>query len=303
MKKNMSLAIMIPIFNEEKHLARVLESALKVSPYVFIVDSQSNDKSLSIASKYDCAVLQWPAQNFETSNWSTKLNWGIENNPFDTEWIMRLDADEFISDDLAISIKSFIESSESKKYDGCKFNKSFFFMKKRIKFGGYTKNYQLRMHRNNEKIYWEDRRTDEHLKGYSNIFKLKGNLIEDPILTIQEWLAKHIRYSKLEARVILLESSGESTYIPNMGIFANFKRFMKVKIYYKSPLFIRGTAYFIYRYFFLLGFLDGIRGFLYHFLHAFCYRFFVDLTIYEYKKGIYDNVTKSNDLMKKESNI
>ena len=176
-------------------------------------------------------------------------------------------------------------------------------MKKRIRYGGYNKNYQLRLHRNNKKIFWEDRRTDEHLKGYSKIYKLEGLLVEKPILTVQEWLAKHVSYSKLEARVILLESKNHPIYIKNMGLFGNIKRFFKIKIFYNLPLFIRGIGYFVYRYFFLFGFLDGVRGLIYHFLHAFCYRLFVDLTIYEYKKGIYDNVTETNDLMKKELNI
>ena len=53
---DISLSIMIPIFNEEKHLKRVLKSALNVTPNVFIVDSQSNDASLSIAENFNCPI-------------------------------------------------------------------------------------------------------------------------------------------------------------------------------------------------------------------------------------------------------
>jgi glycosyltransferase involved in cell wall biosynthesis len=298
-----TFSIMIPIFNEERHLRRVLKSALEVTPFVYIVDSKSNDNSLNIAKEFDCIVLQSPPLNYKTDNWSTKLNWGIKNNPFNTDWMMRLDADELIDFNLKKNIINFLNSDNSKNFDVCKFNKAFYFMKKRIRFGGYFRNFQVRMHKLNNLIQYENRRTDEHLSGYKKVYALKGLLIEDPIISIQEWLSKHVMYSQFEARVILLESKNESTYIANMGFFPNLKRFMKTKVFYKLPLFFRGLGYFLYRYIFLLGFLDGVRGLIYHFVHAFCYRLFIDLTIYEYKNKIYDNVTEKNNQMDKSSYV
>jgi hypothetical protein len=46
-------------------------------------------------------------------------------------------------------------------------------------------------------------------------------------------------------------------------------------------LFLRAFLYFIYRYIFRLGFLDGIKGLVFHFLQGFWYRFLVDSKIYE----------------------
>jgi len=47
---------------------------------------------------------------------------------------------------------------------------------------------------------------------------------------------------------------------------------------------IRAFSYFIYRYIFRLGFLDGRVGFIFAVLQAFWYRFLVDVKIYEAKK-------------------
>ena len=80
---------------------------------------------LYLLQKILIVLLQWPPHNFKDSNWSMKLNWGINNNPFNTEWIMRLDADEVIDEKLSASIKHFINSKKSQEYDGCKFNKAF----------------------------------------------------------------------------------------------------------------------------------------------------------------------------------
>ncbi|HDM78648.1 MAG TPA: hypothetical protein ENG51_19620 [Deltaproteobacteria bacterium] len=66
------------------------------------------------------------------------------------------------------------------------------------------------------------------------------------------------------------------------------KRWFKENLYLRLPLFIRPFLYFIYRYFFRLGFLDGKEGLIFHFLQGFWYRFLVDAKIYELrkKKGI-----------------
>ena len=59
---------------------------------------------------------------------------------------------------------------------------------------------------------------------------------------------------------------------------------MKEKAYAKTPLFVRPLIYFIYRYVFKVGFLDGKEGLIWHFLQGFWYRFLVDAKIYEISK-------------------
>jgi hypothetical protein len=47
------------------------------------------------------------------------------------------------------------------------------------------------------------------------------------------------------------------------------------------PLFLRAFLYFVYRYFFRLGFLDGVPGLIYHVLHGFWFQFYIDAKIWE----------------------
>ena len=66
---------------------------------------------------------------------------------------------------------------------------------------------------------------------------------------------------------------------------AKIKRFVKMNIYYKLPLGTRAHLYFLYRYYFKLGFLDGKEGKIFAFMQAYWYRFLVDAKIYERKNN------------------
>ena len=59
---------------------------------------------------------------------------------------------------------------------------------------------------------------------------------------------------------------------------------MKLRFYYNFPPILRPTLLFLYSYFLRLGFLDGLKGFVFHFLQGFWYRILVDLKIFELKK-------------------
>ena len=49
------------------------------------------------------------------------------------------------------------------------------------------------------------------------------------------------------------------------------------RVWNRMPLFFRPLGYFVYRYVFRLGFLDGKEGFIFHFMQAFWYRLLVDI--------------------------
>ena len=93
------------------------------------------------------------------------------------------------------------------------------------------------------------------------------------------WIRKHMLYAKREA--------SDAKYIQKFNYqydltFDNMTHKKKVK-YYKMPLFIRPLIYFIYRFVWQKGYMDGAKGILYHFLHAFVYRELVDFYIFKNK--------------------
>ena len=101
--------------------------------------------------------------------------------------------------------------------------------------------------------------------------------------TLKYWLKKHDDLSDGEIRDTLLETSDPDRDLkPRLfGTKVERTRWLKTHLYARSPLFIRGLLYFVYRYFIRVGFLDGIPGLIFHVLQGFWYRFYIDARIYE----------------------
>ena len=87
-----------------------------------------------------------------------------------------------------------------------------------------------------------------------------------------------------------------------MSIDAEEKRRKKIK-YSKMPLFWRSFYFFLYRYFYKLGFTEGKEAFLWHFLQGWWYRTLVDAKIYEIKKNCGDDVLLIKNFVKKNYQI
>ena len=81
------------------------------------------------------------------------------------------------------------------------------------------------------------------------------------------------------------------------------KKDLKFKIYYNFPYGLRAFLFFIYKYIFRLGFLNGWQGFVFHFLQGFWYRFLVDIKIIELKKIMKNNNLSLRQAVKKEYGI
>ena len=135
----------------------------------------------------------------------------------------------------------------------------------------------------------ESRLMDEHIQ------LIDGDSIEfdndfcDHNLNNLSWFChKHVDYAIREAVELLdielnITGSAENDATKNISEQASKKR-KKKHTYAKQPLFWRSFAYFCYRYFFKLGFLEGKEGFLWHFLQGWWYRTLVDAKVFEIKK-------------------
>ena len=90
-----SISVIILTYNEEKHIERCIESVKPFAGDIFIVDSFSNDRTVEIAKSLGTHVFQHKWEN----NHAKQLNWGLANCPIKTKWIMRLDADEYVTEE------------------------------------------------------------------------------------------------------------------------------------------------------------------------------------------------------------
>ena len=280
------VSVLIPAKNEEANLPACLES-LSRADEVFVVDSQSSDRSVEIAEQYGATVVQF---HFD-GRWPKKKNWSLENLPFRHEWVLIVDCDERIPPELWEEIEAAIQNSA---YDGYYLNRKVFFLGTWIRHGGRYPDWNLRLFKHKKGRYENlkteeirntgDNEVHEHviLEGASGY--LKNDMLHIDFRDIYHWLERHNRYSNWEARVYLnlLNSKDESGTIGAslLGNAVQRKRFLK-KLWVRLPF--KPTLRFILFYIIQLGFLDGKAGYIYGRLLS-QYEYQIGVKVYELQK-------------------
>ena len=261
----MKISVLILTYNEEIHIKRCIESAKKITKSIYVIDSYSSDKTEEIAISLGAKVLK---RRFDSH--SVQFNWGLQQIE-KCDWVVRLDADEFFDSILSDNILSAI-SEDNDNFNGYAFKRNIKFLGKKIKYGGLFPIEIVRMFRYGYgKV--EPRLMDEHIIINGKCKILDGELIDDNKNSLSWWIAKHNKYSSLEALELL------SNYNKNnkSKLFGNTAKRRKLKTFYsKMPLQFRAISYFTYRYFLRFGFMDGFHGFLFHFYQGLWYRLLVD---------------------------
>lgn len=278
------ISVLILTLNEEKHIRRCIESLLPVTENIFVVDSFSTDSTVEIAESLGAKVLQnkWPG------NHAKQFQWGLDNCTIMTEWVMKMDADEYILPALADEINSKLPTIDD-DCSGIYVKRRVNFMFRWIKNGGYYPTWLLRIWRYKDGVM-EQRWMDEHIKlTKGNTLRFENDIVDDNKNDLTWWTTKHNNYSIKEAVDILNTIYGFKHYDEVEPYFFGTQEQRKRKlkhIYARMPLFLRPCIYFVWRYFIRLGFLDGKQGLIWHFLQGFWYRFLVDAKINEiYQKS------------------
>jgi len=281
MTKEISLTAIILTYNEEIHLERCLNSLKNVCKEVVIIDSFSTDKTKEIAVKYNVRFYQnkWV-------NYATQFNWGIKNGEITTDWVMRIDADEYLSNQLIESIQLQLPTY-SKNIQAIRVKRLMYFLGKPLKKAGMYPIWHVKLWRNGF-AKCEQRWMDERMKleKGSNVGVFEGDLIDENLNNLTWWTEKHNGYATREAIDILDSIYNFTNSSVNIlpGKKEKSRRWLKER-YLKLPLFIRPFMFFLIRYFLQGGFLEGKRGFIWNVLQCGWYRFLVDVKIYEaYKK-------------------
>lgn len=272
------ISVIILTYNEEIHIERCLNNAKKFAKEIFIVDSFSTDRTLEIAKRMEIKVYQHSFKNH-----SDQFNWALQNLPIQTEWVWKQDADEYLSDELINELTKRL-SQLPPNINGFTAPCLRLFMGKYIKHG-IIPLILLRLFKIKYAVC-EKRFMDEHIQLLEGeIGELYHPFYDDNLNSLTWWTNKHNGYATREAIDLLLT---EYDLLPqenmvNSGSHSAAVRKKKLK-YIKMPLFWRAFAFFMLRYIFRLGFLDGKEGFLWHFLQGFWYRTLADAKVYEIKK-------------------
>lgn len=297
-----SVSVIVLTFNEEKHIARCIDSVRPFAHEIFIVDSHSTDRTVEIAQSLGAQVFTNPWVNY-----ATQFNWALDHLPITGDWIMRLDADEYVTEALAQEIKTRLPYTAS-TVSGVYVARRVYFMDKWIRHGGYYPIRLLRIWRR-DIGRCEQRWMDEHIcltDSGDKVF-FPGDVVDDNRNNITWWTAKHNGYATREMIDLL---NIRYKFNKHDGIDSGDtkqqegrKRWIKEQIYSKLPLGLRALVYFLYRYILLGGFLDGYRGMIFHILQGFWYRFLVDVKVFEFERKMRIEGLDAKALLRKDYGV
>jgi len=201
-----------------------------------------------------------------------KKNWALENLLFRNEWVLIVDADEWITPELSLEIARVLE--EKREYDGYYINRRFFFLDRWIRHCGYYPSYNLRLFKHRlgryEKIPVNgagDNEVHEHVFLKGKAAYLRHDMLHFAYPSIATWVEKHNRYSTWEAGLEENWQSqrtdpGEQWLAPPL----RWKRFLK-RLHFRLPM--RFVIRFLYAYLWKGGIWDGRPGFIFCILLSF----------------------------------
>ncbi|MER8548326.1 glycosyltransferase family 2 protein [Mesorhizobium sp. M1169] len=274
------LTVIILTRDEERHIARAISSVIGLATKIFVVDSGSTDRTVSIAKSLGAEVRenQW-------RNYATQFNWALDQLPLGTGWVMRLDADEIIMPDLAHEIKVRLRTLGA-DIVGVNVGRRMTFLGQPIRYGGLFPIRVLRIFRHGAGRC-EDRWMDEHIKVKGEVEEFHGEILDDNRNSLTWWTDKHNSYASREVVDLLNLEYGFAVHDTVAGLNggqAGIKRWFKEKVYARLPGGGRALLYFLYRYLFRFGVLDGRCGLAFHLLQGFWYRFLVDMKLLEVRR-------------------
>jgi glycosyltransferase involved in cell wall biosynthesis len=277
------LSFIILGYNEQIHIERAIRSVTPIAAQIFVVDSFSSDSTLEIAGDRGAHVVQ-----HQFVNYAQQFQWALDHLPIETEWVMRLDADETLTPELIEEIKQRLPQLPS-EVTGVNLNRRHVFMDRWIRHGGRYPLTLLRIWRRGAaKI--EQRWMDEHmvlLQGRA--VSLEHDFCDHNLKDLAFFTDKHNKYATREAIDRLNAEFGliprdEAVAEGASSLQARLKRLVKERVYNRLPFGVGPLAYFLWRYIFQLGFLDGREGLIYHFLQGFWYRFLVEVRVLELRR-------------------
>lgn len=282
----MKIVAVILTSNEGRHLRRCIESIKEVADEVLVMDCYSTDDTLEVANELGARVHQkvWV-------NYAIQFNYALSQLTEDIEWVLRIDADEYLTPALVVEIRQNLVNLPGDVV-GVHLPRRMTFMGRLIRHGGVFPVQVLRLFRRGAG-QCENRWMDEHIKVAGKTVDFKSELIDDNLNSLTWWVNKHNIYASREVVDLLNLEYGfmphDTVASLSNGSQASLKRWIKEKVYARLPGGFRAFAYFCYRYFLRFGFLDGKEGTAFHVLQGFWYRYLVDAKLTEVKRYIRNN--------------
>ena len=262
------VTVIVLVGNEERHIARCLDKlAALEARQIVVVDSGSKDRTKAIVFE---KIVQYGVIEYHNHQWpgnqAAQFQWALDNLSIESGWILRLDADEYLTDELVDEIK--VRLPQIKDADGV-------VLKRRhvvgwlgdawVKRGMYPTRI-LRLFRRG-KGRSDMKLMDEHIVVDGKVVEFDHDFVDHSLISFEEWKAKHRGYAKREA---MSQLSGEKS---------TGKQAAKKAAYYKLPRYFRAVIYWAVRFFLKGAILEGPKAWRWCWWHALWYRWLVDIEI------------------------
>ncbi len=272
--------VVVLTFNCADIIAQTLAQARRIDPRPFVVDSFSSDRTAEQVG----VEAQWVQRAFK--NYGEQRNWAIAQVAPDCDWQLHLDADEVLDDDAVQSILAVLERGDDNPHQAYMLRRVDYFMNRELRHSGVNP-WHLRLFRSGHGAC-EDRLYDQHFVSDRSAGRLKGCMHDKNAVSLSDWTARHNRWSDLEVAELLKgHQPGAASGLLQGRLGGDPRertRWLK-GLYYRLPGGLRSTAYFLYRYVFRLGFLDGREGLYFAFLQALWFRMLVDAKMLEAQRA------------------
>ena len=227
-------------------------------------------------------------------DFAKQRNYALEHLPIRSEWVLFLDADEWLPDTLKREITLVIGSSPVE--NGFYINRRLIWMGRWIR-RGYYPTWILRLVRNG-KAHCEDRAVNEHLIVDGPTATLRNDFIHEDNKGVADWIDKHNRYATAESlQLFNMRSTPGYREIDTraFGTQAQRKRWLRYKVWNRLPPLFRPFLYFCYRYILAGGFLDGREALAYHFLQGLWFPMLIDIKYLELKRSRASRASERRD--------
>ena len=276
------ITVIILIGQEKIHLKRCIEKLAPLEPrQILLVESQPDDGGVAIAKetaaqlglRLETMYNKWPGNQAAQFNWAldeievkSKGEEGKSEESQPSSWILRLDADEYLTGQTSDNLKQMLCGAPGGRALPEDVNGLTLELRRRF-MGGEIRHAttgirQVRIFRWGKGRYPESL-MDERILVDGKVEDFDGCFYDDNLNGLEWWKKKHRGYAKREAEQAI------------RGTFQDSRK----AAYYRLPRYVRAVMYFCGRYFLKGGFLDGKAGWMWNFWQGLWYRWIVDREI------------------------
>lgn len=261
--------------NEEVNIQRCIQSVANVADRIVVVDSGSTDKTVEIAASLGAEIFHHPFEHY-----AAQFNWAVENTHITTTWVYRIDADECVTEALAKEIVQKCAENRDTDVNAFLMKHKLYFLGRYLTHGGAYPFLKITVYKP-QFASFENRAMGEHVVVHQGRYEqFENDCLHYDCKDLNSFIEKHNWYATREVKDYFDRLHRENQ---QADLYQDAQATKKLRdgLYYRLPKFLRAKLYYIYRYYFQLGFLDGTPGRIFAFVQSYFYRYTVDAKIYE----------------------